>query len=125
MICVYDSMTGQTKKAATKLGFNIKSVVDYQVDDDEVVFLVTRSFGFGEVPKNTLNFLETYADRVIGCAVSGNVNWGENYGKAGFTIEKKYGIPLVLKFESSGFESDISHIKNWIHLKLKALNLDE
>lgn len=123
MIVVYDSMTGQTKKAASKLGYPTKSVTEYQVNDDPFVFLVTRSFGFGEVPKNTLTFLNAYASRVIGCAVSGNVNWGENFGKAGRTIESTYGIPLVIKFESSGFESDIKNIKNWIESKLKALNL--
>jgi ribonucleoside-diphosphate reductase protein NrdI len=114
MMVVYDSMTGQTKKAALKLGFETKSVLEYLETDDPVVFLLTRSFGFGEIPENTVKFLNQYASRVIGCAVSGNTNWGSNYGRAGVRIEERYKIPLIRKFEASGFENDIKAIKNWL-----------
>lgn len=114
MIVVYDSMTGLTKNAAKKLGYEIKSVKEYTEDDDHIVFLMTRSFGFGEIPKDTVAFLERFASRVFGVAVSGNKNWGDNYGKAGTTIEKKYSIPLVTKFEGLGFPSEIESIKTFI-----------
>jgi len=114
MIVVYDSMTGLTKNASKKLGYEIKSVKEYTESDDPIVFLMTRSFGFGEIPKDTVTFLETFAARVFGVAVSGNKNWGENYGKAGMTIEKKYNIPLVTKFEGLGFPSEIESIKTFI-----------
>lgn len=114
MIVVYDSMTGSTKNAAKKLGYETKSVKDYKEDDDPVVFLMTRSFGFGEVPKDTQAFLKQFSKRVFGVAVSGNKNWGVNYGKAGVTIEKTYGIHLVTKFEGLGFPSDINKIKSYI-----------
>lgn len=114
MIVVYDSLTGQGKKFALKLGYDAIKITDYQEDNDQHVFLVTRSFNFGEVPKTTLDFLNIYHHRVIGTAVSGNKNWGSNFGKAGEIIEKKYQIPLVIKFEMAGMESDIKKTKKFI-----------
>lgn len=114
MIVVYDSLTGQGKKFASKLGYDAIKITDYQEDNDQHVFLVTRSFNFGEVPKTTLDFLNVYHNRVIGTAVSGNKNWGSNFGKAGEIIEKKYQIPLVIKFEMAGMESDIKKTKKFI-----------
>jgi ribonucleoside-diphosphate reductase protein NrdI len=121
MIVLYDSMTGLTKNAAKKLGYDTMSVKDYQEDDDPVVFLMTRSFGFGEVPKDTKAFLSLYAHRVFGVAVSGNKNWGANFGKAGVTIEKEFGIPLVTKFEGLGFPSEIERIKSFIQQHLSTI----
>lgn len=114
MIIVYDSMTGQVKRAASKLGYPICPISLYSNQEDPVVFLLTRSFGYGEIPKTTIDFLSHFKDRVVGCAVSGNVNWGDNFGKAGVRIELEYGIKLVTKFEASGFDHEISLIKKWI-----------
>jgi protein involved in ribonucleotide reduction len=114
MVIVYDSLTGQGKKFALKLGYEAIKISEYKTSDDRVVFLVTRSFNFGEVPKTTLTFLESFHDRVIGIAVSGNRNWGTNFGKAGEVIEKRYAIPLVIKFEMGGMENDIKMTKQYI-----------
>lgn len=114
MIIVYDSLTGQGKKFALKLGYEAIKISDYHEDNDSYIFLVTRSFNFGEVPKTTIDFLNTYHKRVIGTAVSGNRNWGTNFGKAGEVIEKKYQIPLVVKFEMGGMDNDIIKTKKFI-----------
>lgn len=114
LIIVYDSLTGQGKKFASKLGYKAVNIKDYQINDDPVVFLVTRSFNFGEIPKTTLDFLKLFHKRVIGTAVSGNRNWGANFGKAGEVIEKEFGIPLVTKFEMGGFDNDIKVTKNFL-----------
>ena len=53
MIIVYDSLTGQGKKFAMKLGYEAIKISDYHEEKDKHVFLVTRSFNFGEVPKTT------------------------------------------------------------------------
>lgn len=119
LIIVYDSLTGQGKKFASKLGYKAVNIKDYQNNDDPVVFLVTRSFNFGEIPKTTLDFLKKFHERVIGTAVSGNRNWGANFGKAGEVIEKEFGIPLVTKFEMGGFEVDIKKTKNFLESILK------
>jgi protein involved in ribonucleotide reduction len=38
LIVVYDSLTGNTKKAAEKLGMKTKKINSYENDDDEKVF---------------------------------------------------------------------------------------
>ena len=114
MVIVYDSLTGQGKKFALKLGYEAIKISEYRETDDQQVFLVTRSFNFGEVPKTTLDFLSLYHDRVIGTAVSGNRNWGSNFGKAGEVIEARYHIPLIVKFEMAGLDADIKKVKAFI-----------
>lgn len=116
----YDSLTGMGRSFAEKLGYESHSVHELNPYDlDEKIFLITRSINFGQVPDNTLDFLDDLKDfgklnLLVGTAVTGNKNWGENYGKAGETIEKDYGIPLILKFEARGFKRDIEVIKEFL-----------
>ena len=119
MIIIYDSLTGQAKKLADKLGYTVYNINAYDKKVIDKVFLITRSYNFGEITLETKAFLEQYHHLVIGVAVSGNKNWGKNFGAAGDKIEKIYEIPLVLKFESSGFPEDVSIIKKWIQTYLK------
>lgn len=113
MIIVYDSLTGQTRRFVNKIGIKSVEINDYYETDDDVL-LITRSFNFGEIPKSTSIFLEEFSNKVIGTAVSGNRNWGTNYGKAGEHIQRIYNIPLILKFEGSGFSHDVEFMKEWI-----------
>lgn len=120
MIVFYDSLTGLGKRFANNLGYEIKDVVNLSLEDmDKDLFLITRSFNFGEVPDTTLDFLDDLKDNnkldnLKGVAVTGNKNWGINYGKSGDTIEKDYGIKLVLKFEASGFPKDVKFVKEYL-----------
>lgn len=113
MIIVYDSLTGQGKRFASHLKYQIISVTEYE-ESKEDVFLLTRSINFGEVPKTTEKFLKSFSHKVVGLAVSGNRTWGQNYGKSGETIEKEYHIPLILKYEGSGYPEDRLYVKEWI-----------
>ena len=113
MVIVYDSLTGQGKRFASHLEYKCMSVSEY-IESKEEVFLLTRSINFGEVPKTTEIFLKNFAHKVVGVAVSGNRTWGHNYGKAGEIIENEYHIPLVLKYEGSGYPEDRQVIKDWI-----------
>lgn len=114
MLIIYDSLTGQTKRFANQLGYQTMHIKLYEGKPKDHIFLITRSINFGKVPETTTKFLETYKDQVVACAVSGNKNWGSNYGKAGETIEQLYNIPLILKFEASGFKEDYEKIRQWI-----------
>ncbi|WP_025725527.1 class Ib ribonucleoside-diphosphate reductase assembly flavoprotein NrdI [Acholeplasma granularum] len=114
MTIIYDSLTGQTKRFAQNLGFPAIHVKLYEGTPEGELFLVTRSINFGKIPQTTKDFLDQYKDKVIGVAVSGNKNWGENYGKAGDSIEAYYNIPLILKFEGSGFKSDRQRVMDWL-----------
>ena len=113
MLIVYDSLTGQGARFAKRLGVTSVSILDYEGESDEV-FLITRNYDFGQITVDTEEFLEDYANKVIGLAVSGNRNWGTNYGAAGDKIAEQYDIELVLKFEGSGFSQDIAFVKDWI-----------
>lgn len=119
MVVVYDSLTGQTKRFAQKLNEKIININD-DVEINKVIYsnlilLCTRTFNFGEIPKSTKNFLDKYSNKVMGVCVSGNKNWGTNYGRAGDLIEEIYHIPLILKFEASGLNEDVDYVIKWIN----------
>lgn len=115
MFVIVDSLTGMTLRFAKHLDFPY-----YQLGKDEIpfeksqFFLLTRSFNFGEIPLSTVQLLRRHYKNCIGVAVSGNRNWGENYGAAGDKIEKIYQIPCILKFEGSGFKHDWELVNNYI-----------
>lgn len=113
MQVVYDSLTGQCERFARRLDDNALSVLDYE-ETSEPILLITRSYNFGEIPEDTIEFLDRYHEQVLGVAVSGNRNWGTNYGAAGDKISQRYGIELVLKFEGSGFKHDVETVLDWM-----------
>ena len=108
MLIVFISITGKISSFLQKTGyehcfqiFTGKEIVD------EPFVLMCGSVGFGESPVQLVKFLENnhnYMKAVIG---SGNKNWGNMYGKAPRDISKKYGVPLLFMFESSGNSYDI------------------
>lgn len=114
MIIVYDSLTGQCERFASRLGETVVDILDYEDDNGEDVLLVTRSWDFGKVTDEAREFLESHSEKVKGVAVGGNRNWGTNFGAAGVKIEREYGIELILKFEGSGFSQDVEYVKDWI-----------
>jgi ribonucleoside-diphosphate reductase protein NrdI len=111
---VYDSMTGQGKRFAEKLGYPTFDIQHYIPRPLDHVFLISRTFGFGEIPVPTVQFIEKYRSFIIGCAVSGNRNWGKNYGMAGKKIEQLYQIPLIQIFEMIGLPAEVNHVKLWL-----------
>lgn len=114
MIVTYDSLTGQSKRFATKISHRIEDVNKYIPNPGDEILLVTRSFKFGEIPDSTKRFLDKYAKQVVAVCVSGNKNWGKGYGAAGDKIEQLYGIPLIHKFEASGFDVDVEKVQTWM-----------
>lgn len=127
MIVFYDSLTGKGKFFAKRLGYDIKDIVDLTMEDmDNPMFLITRCQDFGKVPPQTLDFLDELSDmgkldNLLGTAISGNKNWGNNYGKSGETIQEEYGVPLAHKFEVSGLKSDVVIVQEYIENKLGEL----
>ncbi|WP_341266569.1 class 1b ribonucleoside-diphosphate reductase subunit alpha [Candidatus Phytoplasma fraxini] len=102
----------------------VKEFTEYKTENiqnfqhnNEKIFLVTKTVKFGQISENTENFLKKNASSVIGVAVSGNRNYGKNFGKAGHLIAEKFNIPLVLKFEGKGFKEDIEYLKKWLKEK--------
>ena len=118
MLVVVDSLTGQGQRFAKKLGLPYVDVKEYTDNGQEILFL-TRSYNFGEVTEEAKNFLKDHHTKVVGVAVSGNKNWGTNYGAAGVKISRKYDIELVCKYEGSGFQKDVDIVTEWIEGKVK------
>lgn len=114
MYIVYDSLTGQSKRFATKINEQAEDVNRYTPNPGDEILLVTRTFRFGDIPEPTENFLKRFAKHVVAVCVSGNRNWGKTYGMAGDKIQEQYGIPLILKFEASGFDTDVEKVLTWI-----------
>ena len=115
MIVIYDSLTGQTKRFAQSLGLEAISISEFNFNRDDDILLATRSHGFGKIPDTTLNFLKVWHKKVVGVVVSGNRNWGANYGAAGYKIQEQFKIPLIIKFEGPGFLEDRQYVINWIN----------
>lgn len=72
---------------------------------------MTPTTGFGQVPAAVDEFIRYNADELRGVAVSGNRNWGRNYGAAGEAIAQEYGVPLLLRFELAGTDEDVAKFK--------------
>ena len=111
----YDSKTGNVERFINKLR-PLKSWVFIKVNDDVIAenkgHLVTFTTNFGEIPLNTQNFIEKNKDKLLSVSSSGNMNWGKLYALAADKISEKYNIPILLKFELSGLNSDIEQFIN-------------
>lgn len=111
-VIYYDSLTGNVERFINKLsryGIYKFEKINGNTKVDKKSHFITRTTGIGEISKQTQEFLE-FEDNyknIESVAVSGNMNWGANFGLAGDKIEKKYGIPLIMKFELSGTKKDI------------------
>lgn len=104
----YSSMTGNVRRFIKKTGLEaieIKSA-DTEVIHDYFVF-VTYTIGIGQVPPLVAEFLKNNREKIVGVASSGNKLWGRNFANAGVIISQEFNVPLMLKFELGGLESDV------------------
>lgn len=106
----YASLTGNVRRFIRKLGADATDINDCPIADAPYI-LVCYTFGFGAVPKEVSEWAARNSEYLRGVAVSGNRNWGENFGQAGDIISKQYGVPLLHKFELSGNDEDIRIFK--------------
>ncbi|WP_436860109.1 class Ib ribonucleoside-diphosphate reductase assembly flavoprotein NrdI [Staphylococcus caeli] len=123
MKVVYYSFSGNVRRFINKI--ELADVMEITQNNcaekiDVPFILVTGTIGFGEVPQPVQSFLDVNHDLLRGVAASGNRNWGQNFAKAGRSISEKYQVPLLMKFEVQGTQSDISEFKD----KVGQLNED-
>lgn len=114
MIIVYDSKTGNVERFVNKLDMSVIKIEESMIVTEPFI-LITYTTGFGNPPKTTMNFLENNYKNLIGVASSGNKNWADNFCKSADIISEKYNIPIVHKFELSGFDSDVKIVQKKIH----------
>ncbi|MCY1574014.1 class Ib ribonucleoside-diphosphate reductase assembly flavoprotein NrdI [Staphylococcus pettenkoferi] len=114
MKVVYFSFTGNVRRFIQRTEFeDTLEITQANCTDriDEPYILVTGTIGFGEVPEPVQSFLNHNSEHLEAVAASGNRNWGQNFAKAGITISEDYQVPLLMKFEVQGTNSDVEEFK--------------
>ncbi|EJW13901.1 class Ib ribonucleoside-diphosphate reductase assembly flavoprotein NrdI [Paenibacillus alvei] len=115
MLIVYASKTGQVQRFVDRL--NMKAI---KIDDtigivDEPFVLITYTTGFGEVPAEVSEFLRHNKKNLVAVCASGNRNWKENFARAANKISYLYNVPILLKFELQGDDTDTENFKERVH----------
>lgn len=110
MLVVYDSLTGNVKRFATKLKMNtVKLEENLALEEDFV--LVTYTTGFGNVPTQVEDFLAKNHRHLRGVSASGNRNWGDLFAVSADKISNQYNVPVISKFELAGTSRDVQIFK--------------
>lgn len=115
MKVIYFSFSGNVQRfiKRTELSDVMEITEDNcQEEVNEPYILVTGTIGFGEVPQEVQQFLQVNHQHLQAVAASGNRNWGQNFAKAGQTISEQYNVPLLMKFEVQGSNSDVKEFKD-------------
>lgn len=115
---VYASLTGNTQRLMDKL----RAVrptwqvlrIEPGVTVDQPFHLVTFTTGIGQVPVMVEEFLTKHHQWLRSVTVSGNMNWGQTFGRAGDVIAERYQVPLLLKYELAGNDQVLQQIINKI-----------
>ncbi|MCY7542413.1 class Ib ribonucleoside-diphosphate reductase assembly flavoprotein NrdI [Bacillus safensis] len=111
MLITYDTLTGNVQRFINKITNNNYSNVKKITEDTmitEPFIHITYTIGFGEVPKLTQIFIHNNKELLRGICSSGNKNWGNNFGLAADKIANQYNVPILLKFELAGTDSDVA-----------------
>ena len=103
----YDTFSGKVRRFTEKLPYDAQCISEV-TDVQEPFVLITYTFGFGEVPKATAQFLAQHGQYLRGVASSGNRIWGANFAKSADTIAEQWKVPKLLKFEMAGTEGDVA-----------------
>ncbi|WP_333981473.1 class Ib ribonucleoside-diphosphate reductase assembly flavoprotein NrdI [Bacillus pumilus] len=111
MLITYDTLTGNVQRFADKITnnkyYNVKKITEDMLITAPFIH-ITYTIGFGEVPKLTQIFIHNNKDMLRGICSSGNKNWGNNFGLAADKIANQYSVPILLKFELAGTDSDVA-----------------
>ncbi|WP_024428282.1 class Ib ribonucleoside-diphosphate reductase assembly flavoprotein NrdI [Bacillus safensis] len=111
MLITYDTLTGNVQRFVDKITNNMYLNVEKITEDTmitEPFIHITYTIGFGEVPKLTQVFIHNNRELLRGICSSGNKNWGNNFGLAANKIASQYSVPILLKFELAGTDSDVA-----------------
>lgn len=115
MKVVYTSRTGNVESVIEKLG--IPDAIKIGTGDNNVsedYILITYTDGYGDVPAEVEEFLDSNSANLKGVIVSGNTGYGDAYCAAGDVISEKYNVPCLYKFEDAGTDEDIEKIKDLV-----------
>mgnify|MGYP002887766503 CR=1 FL=1 len=128
LIVFFSSATENTLRFVHKLGFPNIRIPIFSKDSIEVnedFILITPTYGGGAsmdgresnpVPKQVEKFLSnpTHAKHMKGVIAGGNINFGEDYCKAGVVISRQYNVPYLWRFELLGTPHDVETVQKGI-----------
>lgn len=115
MIIIYSSNTGNVEKFILKLksindkitpiNIRISNIKDIQ----SPYFIVTYTTKLGMVPQEVSNFISYNSNMkyLKGVSSSGDRCFGKYFALAADIIANKYNVPIIHKFELSGFPRDV------------------
>lgn len=133
MIVYFSSVSGYTHKFVEKLDMPAQRIPILQSAPqgdmiEQPYVLITPTYGAsgkGFVPKQVVKFLNIKENRINlrGVIASGNTNFGTDFCMAGKIIAAKCNVPLLYKFELSGFEDDTLKVQEGLKLFWEAQSL--
>lgn len=120
MLVYFSSVTEFTHKFVQKLELPAVRIPLHSSEAAEFIVetqyvLITPTYGAagkGFVPQQVIKFLNQEQNRsnLLGVISSGNINFLEDYGKAGDVISHKLNVPLLYKFELAGTTEDVINV---------------
>ncbi|OME54063.1 ribonucleotide reductase assembly protein NrdI [Paenibacillus odorifer] len=116
MLIVYASKTGQVQRFVDRLGMRAIKINDIENGIvDEPFVLVTYTTGKGQIPQEVGDFLVNNSKNLVAVSASGNRNWREFFALSANKISHMYSVPILLKFELQGTDSDTERFKERVH----------
>ncbi|MDK2802386.1 MAG: class Ib ribonucleoside-diphosphate reductase assembly flavoprotein NrdI [Oscillospiraceae bacterium] len=116
MIIAFCSKTGNVLKFVKKLNVNhtIVNIEDIDTIDEEFI-IITYTAQLGEVPKNVDTFITKHSKFLVGVISSGNRSFGKYFANSADIISYKFSVPILHKFESSGFQKDVTIVEKGVN----------
>ncbi|RJF68918.1 class Ib ribonucleoside-diphosphate reductase assembly flavoprotein NrdI [Deinococcus cavernae] len=114
---VYDSMTGNVRRFAGLVAREVGDIdlLDARQQSPQREFLLlTYTFGTGEVPASTRQFLHSHAPLLRGVVASGSFHWGKNFARAADLIAAEHHVPIVAKLNKGGTGADRERVVAWL-----------
>lgn len=125
MIVYFSSASGFTERfvqkldiPAIKLPLKTSEAELFTVDEEYVLICPTYGAnGKDFVPKQVIKFLNNTENRSLirGVVSSGNINFMEDYAKAGTIISQKCQVPLLYTFELAGLDNDVKNVREGLN----------
>lgn len=115
MKIVYASRTGNVESIVNNLGYTDALSINSgseTISEDYVLFTYTD--GYGDIPAEVEEFLESNSANLKGVVVSGDLGYGDAYCLAGDKIAEMYNVPCLYKVENEGTDEDLEAIKEQI-----------
>ncbi|NUJ16755.1 class Ib ribonucleoside-diphosphate reductase assembly flavoprotein NrdI [Bacillus glycinifermentans] len=113
MLVTYESMTGNVRRFIKKLEKQTQIKTKEITEDlrvNEPFIHITYTIKFGQIPEKTQKFIHKNKELLLGVCSSGNRNWGNYFAAAADKISQQYNVPVILKFELSGSDSDLDKL---------------